>query len=103
MTDTNADPSRSEASLTAPNSPARCRFKKVLLAGKPPRKSAVEALIKSLESRGVLGPPEERLAERAASRRAPETAESGPEAVSESGALATVVAFSSPRKKDPNR
>ena len=52
MTHTNADGSRSEPSETAPDAPATCRFKKVLLHGLPPGKSQVEALMKRL-SRGA--------------------------------------------------
>jgi hypothetical protein len=96
MTDTNADASRSETSEKASKTSVTCKFKRVLLPGLPPRMNQVEALMKSLESRGVLGPPEEGHAERAVSR-APETAESRPQPVYESGALATVLPFG-PRK-----
>jgi hypothetical protein len=96
MTDTNADANRSAASQTAPDAPATCKFKKVRLAGLPPRKSAVEALMKSLESRGVLGP--EGHTEREVSRRAPEAAASRPPAAVDSSASATILEFSSHRK-----
>jgi hypothetical protein len=95
MTDTITGASQGEASRTAPDSPATCKFKKVRLAGLPPRKSAVEALMKSLAERGVLGPHKDG---HAVSRRASETAESRPQAVAESDALGTVVAFSRHRK-----
>lgn len=103
MTHTGSDASRSEASGTASDSPAGCKFKKVLLAGLPPRKSAVEALMRSLEERGVLGPQEEGHAERAVSRRAFETAESRPKAVADSDASAKVLAFSSHRNMGTNK
>lgn len=94
----NSDASRSGPSGTAPDSPAACKFKKVLVDGLPPRKNAVDALMKSLEERGVLGPhQEEGHAERAVSRPAFEPAESRPQAVADSGALATILAFSSRR------
>lgn len=78
MLDPDADASRNAPENT-PDSRAECRFKKVLVSGLPPSKKDVDSLMKSLEARGVLGPLEE--------------------AVAESGALATVLPFSSHRKK----
>jgi hypothetical protein len=43
----------SETSGAAPDSPATCKFKKVLLSGLSPDKNEVEALMKSLEARGA--------------------------------------------------
>lgn len=97
MTDADEGISLSEASGGESEAPGTCKFKKTLLSGLPPRRSQVEALMKSLELRGVLGPPEKGHAMPVASRGA-ETAEPRPQAAVESGALATVLAFSTPRK-----
>lgn len=51
MTHTHSDASRSGTFGTASDSPATCKFKKVLLYGLPPSKSEVEALMKSLEAK----------------------------------------------------
>ena len=74
-----------ETSGSAPDPPAACGFKKVLLSGLPPRKSEVKALMKSLEGRGT-------------SRRALRMAESWLQPVADGDALASVLAFSSYRK-----
>jgi hypothetical protein len=66
--------------------PATCRFPKVLLSGLPPLRSEVDALLRSLDAR-------------CSSHDAREAAESRPQAVAESGALATVLTFSSHRKR----
>lgn len=79
MTHINAEAPRSDL-------PATCRFPKVLLSGLPPLRSEVDALFRSLDAR-------------CASDDAREAAESRPQAVAESGALATVLAFSSYRKR----
>lgn len=99
MKTTDETGSRGGASEAAPDSPAEsaCRCEKVPLSGRPPRKSEVEALMKRLEWRGVLG-PEKGTEEGAVPRRARETAEFHPQAVPDTNALAKVIPFKAVRK-----
>jgi len=79
--------------------PATCRFPKVLLFGLPPLRSEVDALLRSLDARSEVDALLRSLDARCASDDAREAAESRPQAVAESGALATVLAFSRHRTR----